>query len=244
MNAHPATGEGRYRSEMTRLIALLLLVPALAFAQPAEPAPADAEPSQRAAPVLPATDAETPPGEPPPPPQPPEPVAPPAVPAAANERPQVETASTHEKRGLTGEVSVGLAMFSSGGQTEVVHGIAGLNFGVGGFVSPRIALSLRVAGATILDQAFLYVGVIGPNVQAWLAPQLWVGGGIGLGGYTGCGGGNCDAVKALGYDLRLGYSFAPDGNGVNASVETTSIDWGYGDGRLNTLGLLLGYQGF
>lgn len=226
---------------MLRLTLLLSLLPTLAFAQPGQtdPAPAPGEPAPPPPPPAPPIEAEAPPAEPPPPPP-----APPALaPVQPVEPVQPPAPEGHVKKGMTGEIAIGLGMVSAGGESELIHGIAGINLGVGGFVSPRVALSLRMAGTTVMEDAMVYVGVLGPHVQGWISPQFFIGGGLGVGFFAGCDGGRCESDTATGYDFRLGYAFAPDGHGAHAALEVSSIDAGYGY-NINIIGFTLGYQGF
>jgi hypothetical protein len=176
------------------------------------------------------------------------PLAPPAPPPAPCGQGQrlVEGACTDAPapRGFTSEVSIGLAWTSPGlsgdPNSSLVHGVAGLNVGLGGFLTPNVAMTVRVSGVTWLDSALVYFGVIGPNVQAWFG-RGFVGGGIGVGFFAGCGSGSCDSTTTTGFDLRAGYRFGENGT---VSVETQSIHGFFSQDSLQTVSFLIGYQSF
>jgi hypothetical protein len=164
---------------------------------------------------------------------------------AGTGEPTVQADTTDpEARGSTSEVSIGLGMLTGGFSSKTT--LAGLNLGVGGFVSHDVALSLRLSGVTLMEGGFAYVGVIGPHAQLWFAPQAYVGFGLGVGFVVACGGGggSCDGVKTSGFELRLGYAFDKTGRGGNASVEVNSLDGLFGSQSLETVSFLLGYQSF
>lgn len=148
----------------------------------------------------------------------------------------------------TSEISVGLGVFSIAGISQTRFG--GLDLGVGGFVSPRLALTARLAGGTIIESDVVaYVGVLGPNAQYWLDDHIWLGGGLGLGFMlASAGGDDSAAVAGSGVDLRAGYSFGQRGNSWNVSVEATSFSEGmsfampFDDRALTVLSFLVGYQ--
>ncbi len=131
------------------------------------------------------------------------------------------------------------------GNTSLVHGIGGLDLGVGRFVSHNVALSLRIAGVTGLDNGLSYLGVLGPHAQLWLEPQGWIGAGIGVGFAIGCGGGvGCNAATtSTSFDVRAGYAFSSTpGGGGNVSIRRRGVS--AGSVSITAISFLLGCQAF
>ena len=154
--------------------------------------------------------------------------------------PHLVAASTDEKParslGGTGEFAFGFGQWRGGGDS--INGWAP-NFGVGGFVSPHIALSFRVAGVAVVDGAVGWVGVMGPHAQLWLGDQVWTGFGFGVALAGACGPGFCGGAQSTGIDARFGFAFKPRGQAAaNLAVELTTFE------GFQTLSFLLGYQSF
>jgi hypothetical protein len=143
-----------------------------------------------------------------------------------------------ERSGSTGEISAGLGLITFTGRSSLKS--VGVSLGAGGFVSPNVALTARIAGTVIVEDGFGFAGFLGPSAQVWLSPQFWLGGGVGLGLIAGCGGGGCGSFKGGGLDARMGYSFAKRGAGGNISLELTKII----DAPISIIGITLGYQGY
>jgi hypothetical protein len=131
------------------------------------------------------------------------------------------------------DIGIGLGQITAGYGVSLT-GVA-LSFGVGGSVAKDVVLSARVAGVMSFDGAVMYVGFAGPAVQFWPAPNVWLGGGIGLGFLAGCGGGGCGEAHTTGFDIRAGYAFSSHGH---VAVEVTTAN------GINTIGLTLGTQAF
>jgi hypothetical protein len=89
-------------------------------------------------------------------------------------------------------------------------GLGGLNLGLGGFVSPNLAVLFRFSGTNVrYGEPYEFLGDIvsgfaGPSVQYWASDSFNFEGGLGVGvvGYE--NGGSRRAVGAL---LAAGYSF-------------------------------------
>jgi hypothetical protein len=234
---------------MRRLVLLSCFVPAYAFAQSApSPAPAPApigEPTP-----TPAPGAEVKPAEPAPSPAPPqEPAQPYYQPPqpAYGAQPQ---RSLHE--GITFEANLGLGWNRTSpedqdGVTSDV-GIGGLCVGVGHWLDPKLALTGRLAGATIFESGAQQNAIfLGPSAQYWVDDRFWLGGGLGFAllGATDTNGNRLDSNVGFGIDLRMGYTFnAGTLHTFNASLE---INPGYfrEDGMsavITGIGILAGYQ--
>ncbi|HEV7555611.1 MAG TPA: hypothetical protein VGO00_09170, partial [Kofleriaceae bacterium] len=144
-----------------------------------------------------------------------------------------------------------------------------LNLGIGGWIAPNVAITGRIAGVTYSppDQDDGMGGTIsqsitgafiGPTVQFWLNPHLWLGGGAGLAvayalATSDSQGGTVQASDnqtGFGLDLRAGYSFSggvTNPNSWNVSVELTPGFFGSQDNtnvtvQLNGFAILFGYQ--
>ena len=108
--------------------------------------------------------------------------------------------------------------------------------------------------ATSADDSTVYSNqlFIGPSLQYWLAPNFWIGGGIGVASFRSgsafCAG-DCGS-NGLGLDARVGYSIINgDGHGnhsLNVSLELNpgfyGQNGGNGNGAATGVGLLIGYQ--
>ncbi|MCX5742342.1 MAG: hypothetical protein NT062_07585 [Proteobacteria bacterium] len=142
----------------------------------------------------------------------------------------------------------------------------GGNIGIGGFVSPNLAITLRIAsvnytydandgqGGRYTDSAIF----AGPSVQYWVNQNLWVGGGIGYAiahtSYTNDFGDTGDSINdptGVSLDLRAGYTFWKQfRNSLNVSAEYTPGFYGEDDlgalgkvsYQLNGFAVLFGYQ--
>jgi hypothetical protein len=183
-------------------------------------------------------------------------------------------------KGITFEANIGVGFMwervsgSSGGvdvssTSDTKVGLGGLNIAVGAWIAPNVAISGRIAGVTYSppDQddgmggtisQQLTGAFIGPTVQFWLNPRLWIGGGAGLAvaGVLSSSDSNGGSVQSsssqtgFGLDLRAGYTFAggmASPNSWNVSVELTPGFFGAQDNtditvQLNGFAILFGYQ--
>lgn len=219
------------------LVLVLSLVPAVALAQPADPAPAG-------------------PPEPPasPPPAPPPAYAPPsyAQPAYAPPVYAPPPAPTTFHRGTTFEANIGVGFIhaSAGSVSDNSDAsLGGLDLGVGGWLGEHLALTVRIAGLTYSQDAGRFTDAyFGPSLQYWLDNNFWFGGGAGLGVLAvGSNGSttNSDSVGGFSLDLRAGYSFSSSSaNTFNLSVELNP-GWYSRDSQSASytgVALLLGYQ--
>lgn len=134
--------------------------------------------------------------------------------------------------GLTFEGSIGLGTMvyretweggiRAGDEESSGTGALGLAGSIGGFISPQIAISLRLASVSYSVDAYDGAGgtftrsaiFIGPAIQYFLNPKLWVGAGIGYSidhlSYQNAYGDTGDSVNdptGIGLSLRGGYSF-------------------------------------
>ncbi len=253
---------------MRLLVLVSLLVPMIAVAQPAPPPPPPAPPP----PSAPAPDQPPAPTGPPAPapvyqpaPPPPAPYGAPAPyggPPAPYGQPAYGAPygygppppPPNRKNGMTFEASIGLGILRVSNEfadnSEV--GLAGINLGIGGWLGPNIALSLRaVAVSYRTDDEFAIgnyygsarhtAGFLGPSLQYWVNDNAWVGGGIGLGIATSSYAGDSESETGLGADLRAGYTFSTTSeNTFNVSFEVTPAS--INDVTVTGISFLFGYQ--
>jgi hypothetical protein len=129
----------------------------------------------------------------------------------------------------------------------------GYALAIGGWVTPRLAVTLRYEALMIHKDFNFFYAVVGPHAQYWLTPHLWVGGGVGLamwfsgGGLIQFGPAGCDLACSMtgpGLDLRGGYSFGSTRHRVNVSLEISpswmSVD--QSSGMVTGVALFAGYQ--
>jgi len=152
-----------------------------------------------------------------------------------------------DRTGFTAELNLGLGMTRiapDGFGSETRGGLAGLDLGLGGWINPRMALSLRIAGTSFFENGTQYIaGWIGPSLQYMVNEQAWIGGGLGYGILTtnrDCTGSGC-SESGFGLDVRAGYNFYQSTrNAFNGSIE---INPGFYDGgSVTSIGLLIGWQ--
>ena len=166
-------------------------------------------------------------------------------------------------QGLTLEVNVGIGfdhVTDASGLDNPIDSdaaLAGANLGIGGWLTPRLALTFRVAGVDVssMDVQFgtghgtLEHAFFGPTLQYWLTSHLWIGGGIGFATYRYIHGGCNTTVSScstngFGGDLRAGFTFGSGPHTFNLSVEANPSYFSNtdGTGTATSLALLAGYQ--
>jgi len=79
-------------------------------------------------------------------------------------------------------LSVGLGYQNDGSLPEAETGLAGLNLGLGGFVTDRVTIMFRVSGTNVDYGLYRQTsGFGGVGVGYWINPHFNVEGGLGLG---------------------------------------------------------------
>lgn len=161
------------------------------------------------------------------------------------------------RNGLTFEANLGIGWVwatSDGDESDKELALGGLNLGVGGWINPNLAVTIRAAGVTYSDSEgdtdFRFTtGFFGPSAQYWTGPNFWLGGGLGLGfvqaTIDGPGGSDSDSETGVALDLRAGYTFSNTSeNTWNVSFELTPsfLELGGQDITFWGMGILLGYQ--
>ncbi|MCE9578829.1 MAG: hypothetical protein K8W52_37235, partial [Deltaproteobacteria bacterium] len=120
--------------------------------------------------------------------------------------------------------------------------LGGLDLGVGGWASPQLAITGRIAGVTWSENGGrLTSGALLGAAQYWIDDHLWIGGGLGIGVGVVSGTNTSESHTGFGLEARAGYTFsATTENTFNASIEImpTFVD----DVTLTSIALLFGYQ--
>ncbi len=145
------------------------------------------------------------------------------------------------------EANAGLGLLHlspDGGAERTEAGIGGLNAGIGGWLTPRAALTLRIAGVTYSeDLGRLTGGFIGGALQLWTSDRVWVGTGLGIGiaMLELENAPDPDPETGLGLDFRLGYTaLVSRSHSLTLSLE---VNPSFLDGNtLTGVGFLIGYQ--
>ena len=120
--------------------------------------------------------------------------------------------SDPERSGFTLLLSLGLGMQRDGAFSESQTGLAGLNLGIGGFLSERTALWFRASGTNVsYDTDFgrfrQTSGFGGPAVQHWVNDRFALEGGVRRGLWAG------EGTSESGLGLMLGATYAIWTNG-------------------------------
>lgn len=161
------------------------------------------------------------------------------------------------RQGLTFEANLGIGFMwveSDGRESDKEVALGGLNLGIGGWLNPKMAISLRIAGTTYtdsendLDLRFT-TGIVGPHLQYWVDDHIWLGGGAGIGvaavNVSGPGVDESDSETGFGLDLRAGYTFSQGSEHTwNVSFELTPsfITIDDQDYTFYSSAILFGYQ--
>lgn len=136
-----------------------------------------------------------------------------------------DRAWAQDRGGFTVLVDFGLGVQNDTAIEETAVGLGGVNLGVGGFVTPDLALMFRISGTTVtydlggVDYGQTS-GVAGPALQFWLSDRFNVEAGAGLGFWRGDPqGANQGFGLLLGagvsifnrgkHNLQLGIQYAP-----------------------------------
>lgn len=145
------------------------------------------------------------------------------VPGIALAQPAVLTETPPAREGLTIEVNAGLGWIRTSPEVAASY-TSGVSFaldgGAGWWLTPKLALTGRLAGLTNLEGGeVLGAYLVGPNVQYWPADVFFVAGGVGIGVLLSTTGSN---DVGLGFDLRAGFAFShADDRLYTATVEVT-----------------------
>ena len=68
-----------------------------------------------------------------------------------------------------------------GGSSANYAGLGGLDVGLGGWLTRRLALTLRIAGGEFKNNGTAMIDAfVGPSAQVWIDPHVWIGGRVGV----------------------------------------------------------------
>jgi hypothetical protein len=150
--------------------------------------------------------------------------------------------------GFTGGLDLGLGfthIAPDGFDSQTETGLSGLNFQLGGFINPNLALSVRVSGTSFTPEGSdttLVSGLLGVNAQYWVAPKIFVGGGAGIGILT-CEEEGCDPETGPALNARAGYEVLQwTASALNISLELSPGF--YDGGNVTSVGFQVGWQHF
>jgi hypothetical protein len=164
----------------------------------------------------------------------------------AVEAPLAQAATQAARHGFTVMLDLGLGVQHDGGLGESAVGLAGLNLGVGGFLTEDLALMFRISGTNVMYDVAGFgnlsqvSGVGGIALQYWPTDRFNVEGGVGLGfwhaggmfgteqqGFGVIAAGNVVLLTRGRHTLQVGAEYAP-----------AFTDWG----TIQNVGFTLGYQ--
>jgi hypothetical protein len=152
-------------------------------------------------------------------------------------------AFAQDRGGFTALVDLGVGVQHDAGIDETAVGLAGVNLGVGGFLTRDLALMFRISGTNV-DYDFGGVdysqtsGVVGPAMQFWLSDTFNVEAGAGVGFWRGD---TDEANEGLGLILGAGVSVFNRGKhnlqlGIQYAPAFTD------PGTVHNFGVTFGYQ--
>ncbi|HSK02023.1 MAG TPA: hypothetical protein VK932_12315 [Kofleriaceae bacterium] len=153
-----------------------------------------------------------------------------------------------DRSGATFEMSLGFGathVSLDNGLSETFNGISGLNLGLGGWVSPRTALTLRLAGTSFVERVGGFdvrfiAGLFGLSMQHMVSNELWIGIGGGVGVLT-TDQDDIEPETGFALDLRAGINLVQSAHhALHLAIEVTP---GFYDGlNVTGIGLQLGWQ--
>ena len=189
-----------------------------------------------------------------------------AAPAAAraDEAPSEEASpvtppSEYVRHGFTIELGLGLGETAVGSDTQgrdhTALGLAPLSLGIGGFLSPRLALMGRAAGTSYSrDDARgnsydTVNGFYGANLQYWATDRFYIGGGPGLAVLVADPYGSATkdvrfAEVGFGLNARAGFAFALPGDHNALTIGIDAFGSRFEKSSTVASALTLGWQFF
>ena len=150
------------------------------------------------------------------------------------------------RSGFTGGLDIGLGfthIAPDNFDSETETGLSGLNFQLGSFINPQMAINVRVSGTTFTpeysDTTFIS-GLLSVGAQYWVAPQIFAGGGIGIGILT-TSDENTEDETGLALNARAGYEFwQSTSSAFHAALEISPAF--YDGARVTSVGFQVGWQ--
>jgi hypothetical protein len=142
-----------------------------------------------------------------------------------------------ERGGFTLLVDLGVGIQKDDGVGDSAAGVAGLNVGVGAFLTKNLALMFRFSGTDVSYDRYSQVsGVVGPMVQYWLSDRINVRAGGGLGFWS------SDDQSDHGFGLILGAGVTVFNRGKHNLQVGFEYAPAFTDGKVHNFGITFGYQ--
>jgi hypothetical protein len=214
----------------------------IAVAQPAPPPPPPPGPAPAPAP---------PPMQPQPPPPPGYPPA--GYQPAAYQPPPPPPGPIRDGFTVGVDIGFGFTTFSGDTEADSEAGLSGLNLSLGGFINPKLAVLFRLSGTSFwldtgFDESIQFSNIfVGGQVQYYAMPQLFVGGGAGLGVFGAFFEDESDSTNGFAVNARVGYDVSQSsGSAWQVALEITPSFYsedGF-DLTATSIGLQIGYQSF
>jgi hypothetical protein len=134
------------------------------------------------------------------------------------------------------DLGVGLQHDQAIGSTE--SGLAGINLGIGGFLTDRLALMLRASGTNVSYGPVRQVsGTAAPALQYWASDRLSLTGGVGMGLWS------VEEFDETGPGLVLGVHYAIWQSGGHSLFLGVDYAPAFTDPEtVHNLGILFGWQ--
>ena len=156
---------------------------------------------------------------------------------------QAEQAATTpqgpNRGGFTLLLTMGVGLQSNEMTDESTAGLGGLNLGIGGFVSPDLAVMFRASGTNVsFDNRDVVSGVGGVSVQYWANDVVNLEGGAGF-GFANADPGTEES--GFGLIIGAGFSFFHRGkNSLQVGVEYAPVFLDFGN--VHNVSIAFGWQ--
>jgi hypothetical protein len=146
-----------------------------------------------------------------------------------------------DRGGFTFLVNLGAGIQNDKGIEETGVGVGGLNFGIGGFATPNLAILARYSGTSVsydtpVGDIGQISGVFAPTLQYWASDKVYLEGGVGAGVWVAEDESNSGLGLILGagftvwnrgkHNLQLGFEYAPAFTDPG-TVHNVGITFGY-----------------
>jgi hypothetical protein len=152
--------------------------------------------------------------------------------------------SASDRSGFTVLATLGVGVQNDTALEDTSVGFAGANFGIGGFVTPDLAIMGRYSGTGVLyetgfDEIVQVSGVLAPTVQYWIHDKVNVEGGAGVGIWAMEG----EADRGFGLFFGVGVTVFNRGK-HNLQVGVEYAPAFTEPGTVHNFGITFGYQFF
>jgi len=165
------------------------------------------------------------------------PTAPPTF-KVSFDRQSSQTPAQPTRGGFTILVNMGIGVQNDTYVEESAVGLAGANVGIGGFVTPKLAVLGRFSGTNVNYDRFGQVsGVVGATLQYWATDRFIVEGGAGIGYWT------AEGDSETGFGLIVGASGVVFHRGKHNLLVGVEYAPAFTDsGQVHNIGITFGYQ--